>query len=299
MLNFKVVYSEKPLKFLKLIRIIKIEEIYSEFKEFELISKDDFILSPYFQIPLYDILKDDFCEFYGYYYENKLSGISALRIEEDYFMFPTYEGVNPYQDFIVDNRFRKDFIVNVLKGKKFILFPILEDSPTVKILSENFNIKKEVFSEIYYLELPKMLEELIYKSKRRDDLVKILKKSAKHHNFELVNNFDFYEVLIKAKLYLLPQKLQLFISDLISICKTNGFLRIFSIDKEFYFITFVYKSRAYIWHYEANEEVRNLGFLKILESLILENVKLVYIFTDIPNLGFHVKTKKAYKIYSV
>lgn len=282
-----------------MIKSIKIEEIYSRFKEFETISNDDFILSPYFQIPLYDILKDEFCEFYGYYREDKLLGISALKIEEDYFMFPTYEGVNPYQDFIVDNRFRKDFIVNVLKDKKFILFPIPEDSPTIKILSENFNIKREFFSEIYYLELPKMLEELIYKSKKRDNLVKVLKKLSKHHNFELVNNFDFYEILIKAKLYLLPQKLQLFISDLISICKTNGFLRIFSIDREFYFISFVYKLRAYLWHYEANEEVRDLGFLKILESLILENVKLVYIFSDIPNLGFHIKPKKTYKVYNI
>jgi hypothetical protein len=283
-----------------LVRKITIEEIYSNIEIFQKLSNDDFILSPYFQIPLYDILKDELCEFYGYFYENKLVGISALQIDENYYKFPTYENVNPYQDFIVDNRFRKQFISEILKDKHFVLFPILDESPSVKILFEQFNVQKQEFSKIYYLELPKMLEEMIYKSKKRDELVKILKKYSKSYNFVHVENFDFYELLIKTKMYLLPQKLQIFVSDLISICKTNNFLKLFTIDNEFYFIVFAYKSKAYLWHYELEDEnLKIYGFLKLLENLIFENFKTLYIFTDILDINFPIKSRTTYKIYNL
>ncbi|MEO0143484.1 MAG: hypothetical protein ABIL49_07920 [candidate division WOR-3 bacterium] len=283
-----------------MVRKITIEEIYSNIETFQKLSNDDFILSPYFQIPLYDILKDELCEFYGYFYENKLVGISALQIDENYYRFPTYENVNPYQDFIVDNRFRKQFISEILKDKHFVLFPILDESPSVKILFEQFNVQKQEFSKIYYLELPKMLEEMIYKSKKRDELVKILKKYSKSYNFVRVENFDFYELLIKTKMYLLPQKLQIFVSDLISICKTNNFLKLFTIDNEFYFIVFAYKSKAYLWHYELEDEnLKIYGFLKLLENLIFENFKTLYIFTDILDINFPIKSRTTYKIYNL
>ncbi len=283
-----------------MVRKITIEEIYSNIEIFQKLSNDDFILSPYFQIPLYDILKDELCEFYGYFYENKLVGISALQIDENYYKFPTYENVNPYQDFIVDNRFRKQFISEILKDKHFVLFPILDESPSVKILFEQFNVQKQEFSKIYYLELPKMLEEMIYKSKKRDELVKILKKYSKSYNFVHVENFDFYELLIKTKMYLLPQKLQIFVSDLISICKTNNFLKLFTIDNEFYFIVFAYKSKAYLWHYELEDEnLKIYGFLKLLENLIFENFKTLYIFTDILDINFPIKSRTTYKIYNL
>lgn len=285
---------------MNLVRKITIEEIYSNIETFQKLSNDDFILSPYFQIPLYDILKDELCEFYGYFYENKLVGISALQIDENYYRFPTYENVNPYQDFIVDNRFRKQFISEILKDKHFVLFPILDESPSVKILFEQFNVQKQEFSKIYYLELPKMLEEMIYKSKKRDELVKILKKYSKSYNFVHVENFDFYELLIKTKMYLLPQKLQIFVSDLISICKTNNFLKLFTIDNEFYFIVFAYKSKAYLWHYELEDEnLKIYGFLKLLENLIFENFKTLYIFTDILDINFPIKSRTTYKIYNL
>ncbi len=285
---------------MNLVRKITIEEIYSNIETFQKLSNDDFILSPYFQIPLYDILKDELCEFYGYFYENKLVGISALQIDENYYRFPTYENVNPYQDFIVDNRFRKQFISEILKDKHFVLFPILDESPSVKILFEQFNVQKQEFSKIYYLELPKMLEEMIYKSKKRDELVKILKKYSKSYNFVRVENFDFYELLIKTKMYLLPQKLQIFVSDLISICKTNNFLKLFTIDNEFYFIVFAYKSKAYLWHYELEDEnLKIYGFLKLLENLIFENFKTLYIFTDILDINFPIKSRTTYKIYNL
>lgn len=285
---------------MNLIRKITIEEIYSNIETFQKLSNDDFILSPYFQIPLYDILKDELCEFYGYFYENKLVGIIALQIDENYYKFPTYENVNPYQDFIVDNRFRKQFISEILKDKHFVLFPILDESPSVKILFEQFNVQKQEFSKIYYLELPKMLEEMIYKSKKRDELVRILKKYSKSYNFVHVENFDFYELLIKTKMYLLPQKLQIFVSDLISICKTNNFLKLFTIDNEFYFIVFAYKSKAYLWHYELEDEnLKIYGFLKLLENLIFENFKTLYIFTDILDINFPIKSRTTYKIYNL
>ncbi|MEO0202945.1 MAG: hypothetical protein ABIL37_04395 [candidate division WOR-3 bacterium] len=283
-----------------MIRKISIEEIYLNIKEFELLSNEDFILSPYFQIPLYDILKEDFCEFYAYFHGNKLVGLAALSFENDYYKFPTYENVNPYQDFIVDNRFRKYFITTILREKKFGLFPILGESPTIKILSEEFDIKKQEFSKIYYLDLPKVLEEMIYKSKNRDELIRILKKFSKIHNFKKVENFDFYEILIKTKMYLLPQKLQIFVSDLISICKTNNFLRLYSIDDNFYFIVFAYKSKAYLWHYELEDSnLKIYGFLKVLDNLILESIKTLYIFTDIPDINFPIKTKITYKVYNI
>ena len=283
-----------------MIRNIKIEEIYSNFKVIERLSNDDFILSPFFQLPLYDILKDDFCEFYGYFENDELVGICALRIIENYYQFPTYENVNPYQDFIVHNKHRKNFIVSILKDKKFILFPILEDSPTIKIISEQFEVKKEMFSKIYYLELPKMLDEIIYKSRKHDEIIKVLKKLSKQCEFKLINEFDFYDLFIKTKVYLLPQSFQIFISDLISICKTNNFLRIFTIENEFYFIVFVYKSKAYLWHYVIDDEkLKIFGFLKILESLILEQMKTLIIFTDFFDLDFPMKQKITYRIYKL
>ncbi len=283
-----------------MIRNIKIEEIYSNFKSIEKISNDDFILSPFFQLPLYDILKDDFCEFYGYFENGEIMGICALKINENYYQFPTYENVNPYQDFIVHNRYRKNFIVSILKDKKFILFPILEDSPTIKIISEQFEVEKEVFSKIYYLELPKMLDEIIYKSRKHDEIVRTLRKLSKQYEFKLINEFDFYDLFIKTKIYLLPQHFQIFISDLISICKTNNFLRIFTIENEFYFIIFVYKSKAYLWHYAIDEEkLKIFGFLKVVESLILEQIKTLIIFTDFLDIDFPIKQKITYRIYKL
>ena len=283
-----------------MIRTIKIEEIYSNFKNFEKLSNDDFILSPFFQLPLYDILKDEFCEFYGYFQNNELVGICALKIEENYYQFPTYENVHPYQDFIVDNKYRKEFIFNILKEKKFSLFPILEDSPTIKIVCEQFNAQKEMFSKIYYLELPKMLDEIIYKSKKHDEIIKILKKLSKQYEFKKIDEFDFYDLFIKTKIYLLPQSFQIFISDLLSICKTNNFLRIFTIENEFYFIVFVYRSKAYLWHYVVEDEkLKIFGFLKVIEHLISEQIKTLIIFTDFLDLNFPIKQKTTYKVYKL
>ncbi len=281
-----------------MIRKLTIEEIYLNFKTFEKLSNNDFILSPYFQIPLYDILKDEFCEFYGYFNNDELFGICTLLLEDDYYKFPTFDNINPYQDFIVDNRFRKDFIVSVLKNKKFLLKPILEDSPTIRILTEQVNAEKEEFSYVFYLELPKTLDEMIYKSKKHNELVKILKKHSKAYSFYIVQNFNFYELILKTKMYLLPQKLQIFLSDIISICKTNGFLRLFSIENEFYYIVFVHQQKAYLWHYYVEDEsLKIYGFLKVLEHLILEGIKTLFIFTENLDLNFPIKSKKTYKVY--
>ncbi len=283
---------------LSLIKKLTIEEIYSNFNVFQKLSNAEFILSPYFQIPLYDILKDELCEFYGFFHNGDLLGICTLVLENDYYKFPTFEGINPYQDFIVDNRFRKEFITNILKDKKFLLEPILEDSPSIKILTEQLNALKESLSEVFYLELPKTLDEMIYKSKKHDEIVKILKKHSKIHNFSIVQNFDFYELILKTKMYLLPQKLQIFVSDLISICKTNGFLKLFTIDNEFYYIVFVYQQRAYLWHYYVEDETLKVyGFLKVLEHLILENIKVLFISAEKLNLNFPIKQKRTYRVY--
>ena len=77
-------------------------------------------------------------------------------------------------------------------------------------------------------------------------------------------------------------------------------MRIFTIENEFYFIVFVYKSKAYLWHYVVDDEkLKIFGFLKILENLILEQIKTLIIFTDFLDLDFPIKQKVTYRIYKL
>jgi hypothetical protein len=74
-------------------------------------------------------------------------------------------------------------------------------------------LKRKCFQKFIILELPKMLDEIIYKSKKHDEIIKILKKLSKQYEFKKIDEFDFYDLFIKTKIYLLPQSFQIFISD--------------------------------------------------------------------------------------
>lgn len=285
------------------IKELTYEELLRKFERWLSISGNDFILSPYFQLPFFDIYRDEDAVALEFSRNGEPIGYSLVRYSDGDLEFPIYEPVTPYFDVVTDNGYRRDVLHTLLKDRKFHLMPILENSLTVKILREDFPVEIKEHSSIRYMQLPDSLDSLIYRSKKRDRLVKLLKKLSKRKNFYRLEMWNLHDLMLISGMYLLPHIVQPFLNDILSITSSAGLLRIYCVDEEGCAIVFLYKGKAYLWHMGGpspmERDSRTYLFLKVLEEVIGEGAKEMVILYDEPgDFGMKFSERKTLEVFS-
>ena len=285
------------------VREITYEELLGRFEEWLSISGEDFILSPYFQLPFFDIYKDEDAVALQFSVNGKAIGYSIVRYADNSIEFPIYEPVTPYFDVVTDNGYRRDVLYALLKDREFRLLPILENSLTLKLLREEFEAGIENHSTIKYMRLPDSLDAIIYRSKKRDRMVKLLKKMGKKKEFYPLRDWNLHDLMLLSGMYLIPHTIQPFLSDLLSITSNAGILRIYCLDEEGCAIVFLYKGKAYLWHMGGpspmEKDSRNYLFLKVLEETIGEGAReLVVLYDEPEDFGMRFSERRTLKVFS-
>ncbi len=284
-------------------RELTYEELLNRFDQWLSLAGSDFVLSPYFQIPFYDIYRDDDAVAVEFLAESRPVGYALIKEEGDTLTFPVYEPITPYFDVVSDNGYKEEIISTMISDKPFSLGPILESSPTLRILRDKYGAKVEEVSAIEYLPLPDSLDALVYRSRKRDKMVKLLKKMGKKKDFRRLEKWNLPDLMVLSGMYLLPHEVQPFVGDILSITSNAGILRIYCVDEEACAIFFVYGDRAYLWHMGGpsplEDDLKMFMFLKVLDAAISEGAKeLVLLYREeIP--GFKFSSRRTYRAEGV
>ncbi len=284
-------------------RELSYEELLNRFDQWLSLAGSDFVLSPYFQIPFYDIYRDDDAVAVEFLAESRPVGYALIKEEGDTLTFPVYEPITPYFDVVSDNGYKEEIISAMISDKPFSLGPLLESSPTLRVLRDKYGAKVEEVSAIEYLPLPDSLDALIYRSKKRDKMVKLLRKMGKKKDFRRLEKWNLHDLKVLSGMYLLPHEVQPFVGDILSITSNAGILRIYCVDEEACAIFFVYGDRAYLWHMGGpsplEDDLKMFMFLKVLDAAISEGAKeLVLLYREeIP--GFKFSSRRTYRAEGV
>ncbi len=284
-------------------RELSYEELLNRFDQWLSLAGSDFVLSPYFQIPFYDIYRDDDAVAVEFLAESRPVGYALIKEEGDTLTFPVYEPITPYFDVVSDNGYKEEIISAMISDKPFSLGPLLESSPTLRVLRDKYGAKVEEVSAIEYLPLPDSLDALIYRSRKRDKMVKLLKKMGKKKDFRRLEKWNLHDLKVLSGMYLLPHEVQPFVGDILSITSNAGILRIYCVDEEACAIFFVYGDRAYLWHMGGpsplEDDLKMFMFLKVLDAAISEGAKeLVLLYREeIP--GFKFSSRRTYRAEGV
>ncbi len=284
-------------------RELSYEELLDRFDRWLSLSGTDFVLSPYFQIPFYDIYRDEDAVAVEFLDGSRPVGYALLKDEGSSLTFPVYEPITPYFDVVSDNGYREEILSLMISDNSFSLGPILESSPTLRILRDKYGAKVEEVSAIEYLALPDSLDALIYRSKKRDRMVKLLRKMGKKKDFRKLERWNLHDLKVLSGMYLLPHEVQPFVGDILSITSNAGILRIYCVDEEACAIFFVYGDRAYLWHMGGpsplEDDLKLFLFMKVIGAAIDEGAKeLVLLYREeIP--GFRFSSRRTYRAESV
>ncbi len=275
------------------------EELLNRFDRWLSLSGSDFILSPYFQIPFYDIYRDEDAVAVEFLDGSRPVGYVLLKDEGSMLTFPVYEPITPYFDVVSDNGYREDILSIVISDNSFSFGPLLESSPTLRILRDKYDARVEEVSTIEYLPLPDSLDSLIYRSKKRDRMVKLLRKMGRKKEFRRLEKWNLPDLMVLSGMYLLPHGVQPFVGDILSITSNAGILRIYCVEEEACAIFFVYRDRAYLWHMGGpsplEDDLKMFIFMKVIEAAISEGAReLVLLYgEEIP--GFRFSSRRTYR----
>ncbi len=300
--SFKI-FLRQWCKFMITRRELSSEELLDRFDRWLLLSGSDFVLSPYFQIPFYDIYRDDNALAVEFLDGSRAVGYALLKDDGDALTFPVYEPITPYFDIISDNGYREEILGQILSDMDFSLGPILESSPTLRILRDVYGAEVEEVSAIEYLPLPDSLDSLIYRSRKRDRMVRILRKMGRKKEFRRIEKWNLPELMVLSGMYLLPHEIHPFVGDLLSITTSAGILRIYCVDEEACAIFFIHGDRAYLWHLGGpsplEDDLKMYAFMKVLEVAIGEGAReMVLLYREeIP--GFKFSSRRTYRARGV